>query len=65
MYRNQLIGIAAYNAAFCMGNKDNKKPKDLFPELFDIDDDDDIPAPEITEDDVKEMQELMKNYPWQ
>ena len=48
-----------------MGNKDHKKPKDLFPELFDIDDDDDTPTPEITEDDVKEMQELMKNYPWQ
>ena len=48
---------------FCMGNKDKKTPKDIFPELFNIDDDD-TPPPEITEEDIADMQEMMQDYKW-
>lgn len=64
LYRNQLIGIAAFSAMFCMGNKDKKTPKDIFPELFNTDDDEESNEPEITEQDAKDLKDLMANYKW-
>ena len=49
---------------FCMGNKDKKTPKDIFPELFSIDDDDEPEAPTITEQEAQDLQDLMANYKW-
>ena len=49
---------------FCMGNKDKKTPKDIFPELFSIDDEDESNEPTITEEEAKDLQEMMANYTW-
>lgn len=62
-FRNQLIAIAAYNAAFCMGNPKNVQLKQMFPMLFDIEEDD-IPATPMTEEEFREEQELIKNFTW-
>ena len=63
-YRNQLIGIAAFSAMFCMGNKDKKTPKDIFPELFSTEDEDESNEPTITEEEAKDLQKMMANYTW-
>lgn len=42
---------------FCMGNKNNVKPNEIFSLYFDHDDVDDIGEEELTEDDRLQMQE--------
>jgi hypothetical protein len=61
LYRNQLIATAAYGALFAMGNPERKKPADIFPEIFNTEDDDDYPdTPSVTEDDIAELKAEMK-----
>ena len=60
LYRNQLIATAAYGALFAMGNPERKKPADIFPELFDLDEDDLQDGPSVSEDDIAELKAEMK-----
>ena len=55
--KNQLIAECAYAAMFAMRDSKGKTVADMFPMLFDTDDDDDEPP--ISAEDVAELQAVM------
>lgn len=58
--KHQLIAECVYAATYCMRGSEGKTVKDMFPSLFE--DDDDIEyEPALTDEEVNELQELMKN----
>ena len=59
--KHQLIAECTYAAMFAMRDPKGKTVEDLFPMLFE-DDDDDYDEPPISEKEVADMQALMKAY---
>ena len=59
----QLMAECTYAAMYAMRDPKGMTPQKMFPELFKPEDDD-TPAPEITEQDAKDLQEMMANYKW-
>jgi len=59
LLKHQLIAECAYAAIHVMRDPKGKTVADMFPMLFDYDDDDDEPP--ISEGEVAELQELMTN----
>ena len=59
----QLMAECTYAAMYAMRDPKGMTPQKMFPELFKPEDDD-TPAPEITEQDAKDLQEMMANYQW-
>ena len=57
--KNQLIAECTYAAMFAMRDPKGKTVADMFPMLFEEDDDDEPP---ISEKEVTDMQALMKAY---
>lgn len=57
--RNQLIAMAAYCAMYAFRGSDGKTAADVFPQVFDDDDDGEGREPPISEDEVVELQEMM------
>jgi len=60
LLKHQLIAECAYAAMFAMRDPKGKTVSDMFPMLFDDDDDDDEPP--ISEEEVADMQALMKAF---
>ena len=58
LLKHQLIAECAYTAMYAMRDPQGKTVADMFPMLFDYDDDDDEPP--LTEEDVAELQAEMK-----
>ena len=55
----QLMALCAYSAMYAMRNSEGKKPKDIFPQIFEDDEDDDEGINEeisYTPEEVAEMQ---------
>ena len=59
--KHQMMAECTYAAMFAMRDPKGKTVEDMFPMLFD-DDDDDYDEPPISEKDVADMQALMKAY---
>ena len=59
----QLMAECTYAAMYAMRDPKGMTPQKMFPELFKVEDDD-TPAPEITEQDAKDLQEMMDNFKW-
>ena len=57
--RNQLIAMAAYCAMYAFRGSDGKTAADIFPQVFEDDDDGADREPPISEDEVAELQEMM------
>ena len=57
--KHQLLAECVYAATFSMRDSKGKTVTDMFPMLFD--DDDDYDEPPITEEDVEDLQQLMAN----
>ena len=58
--KHQLMAECAYAAMYAMRDPKGKGVEDMFPMLFD--DDDDYDEPPISEEDVADMQALMKAF---
>lgn len=58
--KHQLIAECTYAAMFAMRDPKGKTVADMFPMLFEEDDDDDEPP--ISEEEVADMQALMKAF---
>lgn len=57
----QLLRLTAYFSCFCMReNKDRKSPNDWLPFSWEEEEEEAEAEPPISEDEVREMQELMK-----
>ena len=60
---NQLIAEAVYAATYSMRDPKGKTVKQMFPPLFE--DDDDLPdGPQMTEEETKEVQQLIDDFNW-
>ena len=59
----QLMAECTYAAMYAMRDPKGMTPQKMFPDLFKPEDDD-TPAPEITEQDAKDLQEMMDNFKW-
>ena len=59
--RDQLIANAVFAAMYTMRDAKGMTPARLFPMLFE-DDEDDREEPDITEDDIRQLQEEMKQW---
>ena len=59
--KHQLIAECAYAAMFAMRDPKGKTVADMFPMLFE-EDDDDYDEPPISAEEVKELQSLMKAF---
>ena len=59
----QLMAECTYAAMYAMRDPKGMTPQKMFPELFKVEDEPE--APTITEQDAKELQDLMANYKWQ
>ena len=59
--KHQLIAECAYAAMFAMRDPKGKTVSDMFPMLFE-DDDDDYDEPPISEEDVADMQAMMDAF---
>ena len=57
LLKHQLMAECAYASIFAMRDPKGKTVADMFPMLFDFDDEDDEPP--ITEEDVADLQQLM------
>lgn len=55
--KHQLLAECVYASIYVMRDPQGKTVEDLFPMLFDFDDEDDEPP--ITEEDVADLQQLM------
>ena len=60
LLKHQLMAECVYAATYAMRDPHGKTVADIFPMLFDTDDDDDEPP--ISEKEVADMQALMKAY---
>jgi hypothetical protein len=58
--KHQLIAECVYAAMFAMRDPKGKTVSDMFPTLFE--DDDDYDEPPVSEEDVANMQSLMKAF---
>jgi hypothetical protein len=58
--KHQLIAECAYAAIYAMRDPKGKTVADMFPQIFEDNDDYDDEPP-ITEEDAAELQDLMKN----
>ena len=58
----QLIAECTYAAMYAMRDPKGMTPQKMFPELFKVEDEPE--APTITEQDAKDLQDLMANYKW-
>lgn len=59
----QMMAECVYGSIYAMRDPKGMTPQKMFPELFKQDDD--IQAPDITEQEAKDLQEMMDNYIWQ
>ena len=59
----QLMAECTYAAMYAMRDPKGMTPQKMFPELFKVEDDN-APAPDITEQDAQDLQDLMANYKW-
>ena len=59
----QMLAECVYASIYTMRDPKGMTPQKMFPELFKVEDDS-APAPEITEQDAKDLQDLMANYKW-
>ena len=59
----QLMAECTYAAMYAMRDPKGMTPQKMFPELFKVEDEP-APAPEITEQDAQDLQDLMANYKW-
>lgn len=57
--RNQLIAQCAYGAIYAMRDPKGKSAADMFPSLFNDEDEDDEPI--LSEDEVEDLQDLMNS----
>ena len=57
--RNQLIAQCAYGAIYAMRDPHGKSAADIFPSLFNDEDEDDTPP--LSEEEVEDLQDLMNN----
>lgn len=57
----QMMAECTYAAMYAMRDPKGMTPQKMFPDLFKPEDDD-TPAPDITEEEVAELQEMMQNY---
>lgn len=55
--KHQLMAECAYAATYAMRDPKGKTPADIFPSLFD--DEDDTPEPPLTDEEIKEEQARM------
>lgn len=58
----QLMAECTYAAMYAMRDPKGMTPQKMFPELFKVEDEPE--APTITEQDAKDLQDLMANYKW-
>ena len=58
----QLMAECTYAAMYAMRDPKGMTPQKMFPELFKVEDEPE--APTITEQDAKDLQEMMANYKW-
>ena len=58
-----MMAECVYGAIYAMRDPKGMTPQKMFPDLFKIEDDD-TPPPDITEQDAKDLQEMMANYQW-
>ena len=56
---HQMLAEVVFSSIYAMRDPKGKTVKDLFPALFE--DDDEEPAPPLTEAEQQELQELMRN----
>ena len=58
-----MMAECTYAAMYAMRDPKGMTPQKMFPDLFKIEDDD-TPAPEITEQDAKDLQDMMRDFKW-
>ena len=58
----QLMAECTYAAMYAMRDPKGMTPQKMFPELFKVEDEPE--APTITEQDAKDLQDMMANYKW-
>ena len=58
----QMMAECTYAAMYAMRDPKGMTPQKMFPELFKVEDEPE--APTITEQDAKDLQDLMANYKW-
>lgn len=56
---HQLLAECVFAGMYAMRDPQGKTPKDMFPELFE--DDDEYSGPAISEDEVSELQDMMRS----
>ena len=56
----QMMAECAYSAMFAMRNPEGKTARNIYPSFFEADEDD-MPGVEISDEEVAELQELMRN----
>ena len=59
----QLMAECTYAAMYAMRDPKGMTPQKMFPDLFKPEDDD-TPAPDITEQDAKDLQDMMRDFKW-
>ena len=59
--KHQLLAECAYAAIFAMRDPNGKTAEDLFPGIFE-DDDENEATPEMSDEEYNELQDLMANY---
>lgn len=57
--KHQLMAECVYAAIYAMRDPNGKSVADMFPMIFDSDDDDPDDEPPITNEEIKELQQLM------
>ena len=57
-----MMAECTYAAMYAMRDPKGMTPQKMFPELFKVEDEPE--APTITEQDAKDLQDLMANYKW-
>lgn len=58
--RNQMMAQCAYAAMFAMRDPKGKSAADVFPSLFDDEDEDDTPP--LSKEEVEDLQDLMNSF---
>lgn len=59
--KHQLLAECAYAAIYAMRDPNGKTAEDLFPGIFEYDDDNEA-TPEMSNEEYNELQDLMANY---
>ena len=58
----QLMAECTYAAMYAMRDPKGMTPQKMFPELFKVEDEPE--APTITEQDAKDLQDMMRDFKW-